>query len=446
MKIVSGINPSYSGVKQSIAEISWNRIKKTERRPSESIAAAPARDLTFRKLSMPFGDKKKCRELIKEELEYSLAFPLKDASWDFIISPDGSAMAFAVPSSRAVPLKEARIIDTEITSLIRACLWCGHENALIIDAGASKTCAIVIKDGFPENAAVILLGGSEADEKIAKQLGCSLQEAESVKIREGLNNGIFNKLTERILQSVKDRIKESFSEIIVTGGLFMAEGSAAKASEFFKAPASALSLPEGFSPYTEAATFGAIIRERYPALAVNLGEKKEKPEAFPVLYAAALAIPMVLLSVHTAIESSYWKHRAAGFALATKKEIAKDFPDKKIVKPSEQLSQEIRKLKKRSAGTNLKYLEFISDIGEASNLINNRKDLRIYDITLSKSDASFSGEAYSLSDAEQIREELSKKYPDAKIVEGKTLQSKKIKFTIKLSINKKSKKSRRQKN
>lgn len=441
MKTLSGANPSSSGEKTICIETSWNKVRRIDRADAaNAVIAAPAKSMTFRKMQLPFNDKKKCADMVREELEYSLAFDISDAAWDFVVNQKGEAYAFAMLKKDAEAMGKDRIIDTEITSLARVCLWCGHQNALIIDIGASKTTAIEIADGSLEGAAVIMKGGRGADEKIAMENDCSIEEAEGIKIGEGTSNKTFASEIAGIFRDVRSRMPGEHKLVILTGGCGAAKGVKEKAEEAFRSKVVSFALPEGVSPYTDAAAFGAAIRDRYPAMSVNLGACGKNESKIPPSFMAALAIPLALLAIHFGLESIHYSNMADAFSRETSRAVQKAFPGKKIVRAKDQIGEEIRRLKKSGGAGNDAILDMLSKAGEAAKTAEKPSALKVYDIEVSGSNMTISGEADSISDAERIRESLAESYSDVKLTEGKTLQSKKVKFTIKVNAGKKARK------
>ena len=59
MKLSTGIEFASTGMKEINVEVNWNKLKRSDKSSSESIVSLPAGEFTFRKLSLPFGDKRK---------------------------------------------------------------------------------------------------------------------------------------------------------------------------------------------------------------------------------------------------------------------------------------------------------------------------------------------------------------------------------------------------
>lgn len=438
MKISSGIDPASSGTKQVTLEASWKQIKATSKETSNIIVATPSGKLTFRKLSLPFGDKKKCEEMVREELEYSLAFDLKKAAWDFTVNPQGEAYAYAAKNK--IEDEDKKILDCEITSLARTCLWCGFSNALILDIGASKTAAVGLKNGYVNFISVILTGGRHIDEKIAEEYGVSIDEAINLKEKEGLDNLIFKNEIVKLFKTLKTRINSGsefcYDTIITSGGCSQAKKIGELAEQIFKCKALPFALPDNISPYTHAVAFGAAIRDKYPHLAVNFGHEEKDKDQIPYFYIAAALIPLILAVVYANIQSAYYKAQVANYSNLISTEIKKEFPNKKILKPVQQLEQEIKERKRNSSKNDLQILEILQALQKASLNISRPNSLTVYDVEISKSTANISGEIDSILDAEKIRETLSEHFRNVKLTEGKTLQSKKVKFTLRIDTAK----------
>ena len=434
MKLSTGIEFASTGMKEINVEVNWNKLKRSDKSSSESIVSLPAGEFTFRKLSLPFGDKRKVFSLVEEELSYSLAFGIENASWDFIISPSGEAYAFIAIKDIVKKYRE-HIKDCEITALARSAIFSGYNNCIVLDFGASKITAVGIHEGFIDLAFVISSGGNDIDKSIASVNNISIVEAKDIKEREGLQNQEFSKIITDSLKIIKQK-KYDTEKIVITGGCALAEGFKELVENTLKKEVVFMQFPSGISPYLDAVAFGTAIRFKYPNLSLNFAEEKEKKGGFPYFYFACFLIPMILWVISVGLEANYYKEQVSIYTNAISEKIKKEIPNKKIQNPVRDLTQLIKSKNKNSTLANTKILDVLSLIGEASKGLDNSNSVSIYDVSYDGSNIVIFGEADSIPDVDKIREYVQKSFPSAKMTEGNTLKTKRINFTLKISSKK----------
>lgn len=433
--IYTGIDFASTETKEINIEVNWNKFKKTDKSSTNPVVSLPAGDFTFRKLLLPFGDKKKVFSIVEEELSYSLAFGIENSSWDFVISPSGEGYAFITMKDVVNKYKEP-VKDSEITALARSAMFSGYNNCLVLDFGASKTTVVGIKEGFIDIAFVIASGGNDIDKAIATVNGISVKEAKDIKERDGIKNPEFLKVINDSLKFIKQK-KYDTEKVVITGGCALAEGFKELVESTLKKDVVDMKFPSGISPYLDAVAFGTAIRAKYPNLYLNFSETKEKKGNIPYFYFICFLIPMILWTVSVCIESSYYKDQTKIYTNAVSDLLRKEFPNKKIQKPITELQKAISLRKNSSITSNTKLLDVLSLIGEASKGLENANSISVYDVEYNGSDVIVSGEAESIPDADKIREFLQKSFSEVKMTEGNTLKTKRINFTLRIKTSSK---------
>ncbi len=437
MKTACGIDLAATGNKTVYLELGWNKIARTNKNTSgQCVYALPSTYLTFRTLELPFNDKKKSKEIVKEELSYSLAFPIEDSVWDFVIGqPDNNAFA-AVALKQDIPkeIEKNDSLDGDIACLARTAAYCGHKNALIIDFGASKTLFTGITGGGINFAKVITTGSSYITAAIAKIHKLTDERAEQFKIEKGIASPEIKNIITGILKKA-DLPEFTWDEIIICGGGGQLKGLGDFLNEGYKKPIKNFYLPENISPFTEAVAFGAAIKEKYPQTAINLVENDSTEKTIPIKWIIMVLLPLLLLPIHLFLKGSYYEKQAENYNTEISKAIKAEFPEIQTIKaPVAQLQAKIdgRKISLRKKNYDL--LSALESVAESTK----GKKLIVYDIDSSKENISISGEADSYSEIDSVRAELLRKYDDVNL-EIRSLPSKKISFnlTIKPEVKKK---------
>ncbi len=434
MKVYTGIDFASTGTKEINIEVNWNKLKRSDKSSSEPIMSLSSEYFTFRKLSLPFGDKKKVFSIVEEELSYSLAFGIENSAWDFIVSPNGEAYAFITMKDIVKKYKEP-VKDCEITALARAAMFSGYNNCLVLDFGASKITAVGIKEGFIDLAFVIASGGNKIDSSIASANGISITEAKDIKEKEGLNNSEFLKIINDSLKFIKQK-KYDTEKIIITGGCALAEGFKELIENTLKKEVCSMNFPSGVSPYLDSVAFGSAIRFKYPNISLNFSEEKENKTGIPYLYFICLLVPMIFWTISVHLESYYYKEQIKQYNNAITQTFKREFPNEKFTKMSE-FKKKVARKKNSLSLSNTKILDVLSLIGEASKELDNNS-ISIYEVDYSEgSNIILSGEANSIQDADKIREYLQKTFSDVKMTEGNTLKTKRIHFTLRINFSSK---------
>ncbi len=434
MKIAGGIDIAATGNKTIYLELGWNSIKKSSgKNDTKNTRALSSKNLTFRVFDLPFGDKKKCKGIVQEELSYSLAFPLEQASWDFMLSSGGSALA-VVSLNKNIPadLPANDVLDCDVSALARCAAYCNYRNPLIIDLGASKTLFCGLNSGIPNFVAVVPSGGDALTAAVAQAKNISPKEAELLKKEKGIELVEVRQKLLNIIKKAQIQVSD-WEQIIICGGGAEMKGLSELLSDGLKIPVKTFEFPEGISPFYDAVAFGAALREKYPLISINLsGEEKQSLE-IPVYWIVAVIVPLILLPVHLYIKAYTLDTKLKDYSNAVTTAIKKEFPDiGEIKSPKSQLQAKIdqRKLNQRTSSANI-----IVELDNISQALAG-KPVTLYDMDFSKELIVLSGEAPSYNDVDTIRTKLLETFSDVRL-EIKTLPSKKITFTLQIKTGEK---------
>lgn len=436
MRTTGGIDIATTGNKAVYLEATWNGFKKTTEKPDAKLVwAISSKNLTFRILDMPFNDKKKAKPIMQEELSYSLAFPIEQCAWDFLLPPQAQSVAI-VSLKKHLPqnVKSPDILDCDVASLLRASAYCGFKNSLIIDLGASKTLFLGLTDSSVDFVTVIPSGGDELTSIVSVDGKIAKQEAELLKKEQGLS---LPKLKQHILSVVKKAQlpQNRWDSIVICGGGAQLKGLRELLSEGLKLPVKNFEFPEGISPFYDAVAFGCAIREKYSNYSINLIEEARSGDSFPAWLAAAVLVPFLLLPVHLFMSLGNIEKERKSYENAITAAVRKEIPD--IGTLNSPISQvEAKLMEKKSGQAKDPSSDILSSFDSISQSIKN-KPVVVYDIDFSKEQIILSGEADSYKELDSIKSDLQGAFSDVKY-ETKTLPSKKITFkmTIKLGTKK----------
>jgi len=436
MKITGGIDQGSTGTREVYLESHWKNVKVVESsKQATLVGSVPSQALTFRRFALPFTDRKRIREIVKEELTDTLAFPLDETQWDFSTGANGDTLVVGMKEAADSFPRPCEILDAEPYGLVRTALYCNFRDSLIIDFGASKTVFSAVRDGALESVKVLLCGGETLTGQLSLARNLSISQADRLKTEKGMQ---LPEIREGIIKLIRTANLPSpfpYPRIILTGGGAQMEGLSGFLEENLKTPVSTFALPGDVSPYSHAVAFGMALKGNKDFHGgVNLAEQK-KQETNPLLmWCAAFLVPLIIFTVNLKI-------RETNLGLAVKKyhqemiEVyKKEFPGEgKVVSPVKQFKarlDEKKSLMQNKAENELSVIDNIARVVE-------KKDIRIYEIDLSNREITLSGETASYQEVEFMRKALLETFKTVELREGKTLPSKRITFTMIISLKEK---------
>jgi hypothetical protein len=433
MAIQGGLDAGRTETREVYLESRWKQVKIVDGgKTAKLIAAAPSQILTYRRFSLPFSEKKRIREIVKEELTDDLAFPVAESTWDFCSTNRGDTFVVigktteidAAKSSLGRPIE---MLDAEPLALARTAVHCGLRDALIIDFGASKTLFCGLKDGFVDFIKVLLRGGEFLTTAIAESRNLSSEEAEQLKRSKGMSLPEVKTSVIKLLRSAGITIPLSYPCIVITGRGAMLEGLKDFLGENLKTSIMHFTLPEGLSPFFHPVAFGLALKDKDHGLGVNLMEEKKKTIKMINLWIAGIALPIILLSINLMITESTLVQQEKNYRSAIQSIFLKELPDtKSVVAPLKQFQAAYREKKALLEGKGTDLLIILEGISK----VVAQKDIRIFEIDMNESAITLTGEAASYQEVEFMRKNLLKTFKTVELQEGKTLPSRRITFTM----------------
>jgi len=202
----------------------------------------PSIKSTFRKYRFPFKDKAKIDKAIKTQLMIDLPLPIDAVNYSYFVKIDkNGADVFCVVARKEdlEMLRDGDIVDSEIFSLLRLCVFLGYRDCNILHFSKGYILEVLIKDSFIKQVRVMkdvknipedyLLSGSIPDSflsyKKLKIAGINTEYNVSYGL---LLRGIYdigidllNKSRKSYLESIlKSALYLLLSSIIVNGAVF----------------------------------------------------------------------------------------------------------------------------------------------------------------------------------------------------------------------------------
>lgn len=170
------------------------------------ICSLPETKAFLRIISLPTMDTEEAKEAVKWEIEANIPLSIDQVHYDWQILPDRfskekgkmSVLVVAVARSAAERfhsvLERAGLepvgLETESIAQVRSLLLEEHrdETVLIIDIGDRRTSFVIAIGNVPVFTSSIPLSSQMMTSAIAKETGLSFDEAEKLKIRNGLGS------------------------------------------------------------------------------------------------------------------------------------------------------------------------------------------------------------------------------------------------------------------
>lgn len=214
--------------KQKIAEIIGLAIKKAAPKKintKKAICSLPESKVFLRVLSIPKMEKAEIGEAIKWEIEASIPLSVDQVyyDWQIVGEVENKQRILTVAISRETVddilevLKMAKLesygLETESIAAAKSLIpenSSGDETSLIIDLGAKRTNFIVVEGNVPFFTSSVSFSSIGVTESIAKAFGVSSEEAEKMKITQGI---ICSREKSFALESIKAYLESLSAEI-----------------------------------------------------------------------------------------------------------------------------------------------------------------------------------------------------------------------------------------
>jgi len=179
--------------------------------------------------------------------------------------------------------------EIEIFSTIRTISTKPGESIMIVDLGAGTTKVYIVESGIVRESHVVNRGSQSISVSISKALGVSMDEAEAIKIKEGLIKGregdsseisrlvIGGILSEsnRVLLNYQKKFNKNVTKVILTGGGSILKGLVEMANENLSSEAT---ISDPFSNLQYPAVLEDTLKLAGPEFAVAIGVALRKLE------------------------------------------------------------------------------------------------------------------------------------------------------------------------
>lgn len=432
MSIILGIDLATSGARKIFINQHWKGfeiIKET--RPDKVILSVPSQHLTFRKLKLPVVERKKIKEIIKEELSHGLLF-YDDAVWDFAPIDAGE---FLITIARKSDIKKllktkslkSATLDAEPYSLTRACVYYGHKDALLIDFGATKTTICGIWSGKLKMCKVVLLGGGDLTRKLSDKLGISQKEADEEKKKLTADHPVINNYLEELFDTAYIR-KSNYPYILISGGGSRLKSLAGWISNKFKLEVKSLETePSMASPVA----LGCALKSAFPHEGVNLSiEGKTAKKTYAGWLTVGLLL-LVLFSFNIKFKELYYRGRYDQINKGMNSMAIKEFPSLKTARdPLKQVKSIVKRETDAALGLENSPLDVFAGVCQSLD----KRGFKFFEINYSAGYIQLIGEASSIKLVKDLREKLNSRFNGAELSEIKADPDGKINFVLKLNF------------
>ena len=159
------------------------------------IAVIPSDKVLIKTEPIPKGVKK------EKQLRKFLSLKYKNFLWDVTMDFQKGTYTLVLVKDFKPP-EDVFALDAEQFSLTRLANAYGLENVQILDIGRRKTTYLNLEGGILKSYRVVLKGGDYITEMVAEELNLSFDEAERLKISEGLKNPAVLRAVEEILKNL----------------------------------------------------------------------------------------------------------------------------------------------------------------------------------------------------------------------------------------------------
>ena len=172
--------------------------------------------------------------------------------------------------------------EVEIFSCMRAALEPSNSPQVIMDFGAGSTKIFIVEKGILKASHVINRGSQDITLSISKSLGISFEEAEDIKIKQGIVGDVKNNISEvssitvdyimseagRFIIGYYKKSNRKISKIVLTGGGSLLKGLKEKAQNSFETP---VEIAESFSKVEYPAFLEEVLKTAGPEFTVAIG-------------------------------------------------------------------------------------------------------------------------------------------------------------------------------
>ncbi len=416
----------------------WGSAQKCQEVPASGavIANVPSDRLTFRTMSVPSAGRDIQGRTIGEELAYSLPFSLEETSWDWI-EKEENASVFVTMTSSVADIREKAgakaALDAEPLSFLRACLEENLDEALVFDFGATKTTICAIKNKALEWIRVSFKGGDSLTSSIAAEREISLEEAEAIKIEQGMLEPQCGQWLDSIIKASLLPQPVPYNQIIITGGGSKMIGLKEMMSDLLGAPVSLFSLPEGLDPHTDAAAYGAALAAKpgRPRVRLCPQETQATPlkKAYIIWFIILLIAATADIEIRHASQARFLEQQEAVIAEAVEEQ-APALAETNPSKIAEELNKQVEAAHQADLQSPEMLMKTLAGLAKPLRTLQGM-EIRAFEY---KSDNGTSilikGQSDSAQQSEEFRSSLSDIIDDAELIENRASAQGRTSFSI----------------
>lgn len=217
--------------KTKVAEIVKMAVKKAgpkKIKTKKVLCSIPESKAFLRMITAPKMDESEAAEALKWEIEASIPLRCDQVyfDWQFLDEFDGKQNILTVAASKEIVddlMDVLALADLEVYSLELESIACARslipktspkeEITLIVDIGASRTSFIISEGPVPYFTSSVPFSSEVITDIISKRMNISLEEAEKIKIAQGIegsssNDPIFN-IVQPFLENLSSEIEKS---------------------------------------------------------------------------------------------------------------------------------------------------------------------------------------------------------------------------------------------
>jgi type IV pilus assembly protein PilM len=188
-------------IKEAIASAGPRKINT-----KKVICSVPESKVFLRTISIPKISEEEAAEAVKWEIEASIPLSVEQVyyDWQFLNQENGKQNVLTVAVSKETVdelvslMSECGLsvygLEMESIATSRSLVAdCGKEEVcLIVDLGGEKTSFIIVKNSIPYFTSSIPFSSSGITEALSSSLGISREEAERIKITQGIERSLEN--------------------------------------------------------------------------------------------------------------------------------------------------------------------------------------------------------------------------------------------------------------
>lgn len=413
-----GIDRGRSGAREvSVNILSGSPVLGTATPVLGTYVSLPSSGLTFRRLFLPRASKAIRRQVMTEELGYSLPFPLAEAHYGAVESAD-EAWVVVAADSVVQPIRELYSkcqLEAEPLCYLRAAKAAGINHALVVDFGASKTVFCGIENGQVGTVRVMLRGGDALTEELAKELGLKRDEAELRKRDQGTELPTVRKFFNELVEEALLPSPLPYQRVLVCGGGSATPGLLKMLSQAWgnDVDVEPFPLPGQLMPTDHVVAFGAALAGRPKA--VKLQMQHTFAQAAESAASASMLVPLVFCGILMGLMVFGLETRLAGVR-AKEAELRGTLAD--AVKPilpevgSEAEGELVRKLRGRLEEQRALIKStpaiLMNTLGQSANSVTSKKDAKLTAVVFEDQKLKLEGRAKDLPQSEDIKGSLEK--------------------------------------